>query len=81
MSDVGVVFKIYAKDGEFDKCMAEVKGLGPKGMSSSEIGFGIKVIKAYFTFNNDSMTSSQIEEKIRKLQSVSEIEVEEESLI
>jgi translation elongation factor EF-1beta len=82
MSMVAVVFKIYPKDGEFDKTVAELKAkFSPAGMQTEEIGFGIKMIKALFKFNDAENSSSQIEDKIRKLECVSEVEVYEESLL
>ncbi len=81
MSDVGVVFKVYPKDGELEHLMDDLKKMGPKGMSTDDIGFGIKVVKVLFVFNNDNANSSEFENKIKALPSVSEVEVQEESLI
>ncbi len=81
MGDVAVLFKIYVDEGQEDSVSAAVKSeLSPKGMSFDEIGFGIKVLKALFV-HDDSSGSSEIEEKIRKIPGVTEVEVETESLV
>ncbi len=81
MSDVGVVFKVYPKDGELEHLVDELKKMNPKGMSTDDIGFGIKVVKVLFIFNNESANSSELENRIKALKSVSEVEVQEESLV
>ena len=78
---VAVVFKIYSKDGEFDNAVSQLKKLGPAGSQTEEIGFGIKIIKALFKFDDAQNSSSKIEEQIRALPAVQEVEVMEESLI
>jgi translation elongation factor EF-1beta len=81
MANVAVVFKIYPKDGEFDKAIEGIKSLKPSGMQTEDIGFGIKVIKALFKFDDSSSSSSQLEEKLKALEGVSEVEVVEETLV
>ncbi len=46
-----------------------------------EIGFGIKVIKALFQYNDEKTNSSEIESKIHAVNGIEQIEVIEESLI
>ncbi len=82
MSKVAVVFKIYSNDGQFDTALKNLKEkLNPAGISTDDIGFGIKVIKALFKFEDTETSSSRIEEQIKKLEGVSEVEVYEESLL
>jgi len=82
MSQVAVVFKIYAKDGQFDEAISDIKEkLKPAGFQTEDVGFGIKMIKALFKFDDSQNSSSKIEEQIRALGSVSEVEVYEESLL
>ncbi len=81
MSQVAVVFKIYARDGMFDEAVSDIKKKSPAGMQTEEIGFGIKVIKALFKFDDSSTSSSKIEEELKSMKSISEVEVYEESLI
>jgi translation elongation factor EF-1beta len=81
MSMVAVVFKVYSKDGEFDKLLPQLKPLGPAGSQDEDVGFGIKLLKVLFKFDDSKTSSSAIEERIRALPSVSEVEVLEESLL
>lgn len=79
MGMVATVFKVYAEDP--DKVMAEIKAkLNPKSMQSEEIAFGIKVLKVMFV-HEDSEGSNILEDKLRAISGVSEVEVAEESLL
>ncbi len=81
MSKVVVVFKVYPKDDSFDKAVEEIKGMSPNDVKSEDIGFGIKVIKASFIYEDSKGGSSEIEERLKELENVSEVEVAEETLI
>ncbi|MGC8670039.1 MAG: hypothetical protein ACP5TL_02720 [Candidatus Micrarchaeia archaeon] len=81
MASVAVLFKVYAQDGAIDKVLDELKGIGAAGAQAQDVAFGIKVIKALFKFDDSQYSSSSIEDKIKKLDGVSEVEVEEESLL
>lgn len=82
MSMVSVVFKVYTDEGALDSVASEIKkSLNPKDIKTEELAFGIKALRVMFLFDNSSMNSSVIEEKVRKINGVSELEVEEESLI
>jgi translation elongation factor EF-1beta len=81
MAKVAVIFKIYTKEGEFDNVVERLKSLNPQGTQTEDVGFGIKVIKALFTFDDSNESSSKIEEKIQALEGVSQVEVQEESLV
>jgi translation elongation factor EF-1beta len=82
MSGVSVIFKIYAQEGKLDSVMKEIaEKLKPKDMKVEELAFGIKAIRAMFLFDNADSTSSGIEERLRAIEGVSELEVEEESLL
>lgn len=82
MSKVGVVFKIYPRDGELERAADAVRTeLKPASMQLEEVAFGIKLIKAFFKFDDTETSSSKIEESIKRISSVSEVEVEEESLL
>ena len=81
MAKVAVLFKIYAEEGkesEVSKLIHEQ--LKPTAMQMEEIGYGIKIIKAMFVYE-DEQGSSRIEESIRKVSGVREVEVAEESLV
>jgi translation elongation factor EF-1beta len=83
MSKVAVLFKIYPKEGEqTDRLVENIKSsMNPAGMQTEDIGFGIKVVKAMFKFDDTETSSSKIEDELRKVQGVGEIEVVEEGLI
>ena len=79
---VGVLFKIYPKEESADVVTKGLKSVpGFVGFSIDEIGFGIKVVKAFFKFEDAKTTSAVIEEQLKKLEGVSEVEVMEESLL
>ena len=81
MGNVITLFKVYTEPGNEEKVSAEIKNsLNPKGMQLEDIAFGIKVIKVMFV-HDDSEGSSIIEEKLRKVNGVTEVEVADESLI
>jgi translation elongation factor EF-1beta len=82
MARVAVVFKVYPKEGALDSVVKELKEkLKPQGMQTEDIAFGIKLIKVLFTFDDTQTSSSKIEESIKALPGVSEVEVHEETLV
>lgn len=81
MSDVSVIFKVYAEEGKLDSAMEGIRKLNPNDIKTEELAFGMKAIKVMFIYDNASADSSELEEKIRKVEGVSEIEVEQESLV
>ena len=81
MSGVMVIFKVYPKEGLLEKALDEIRALSPKDVKEEEIGFGLKAIKVLFTYDNSEGNSSEIEESLKKLDSVGEVEVEQESLL
>ncbi|MDE1825314.1 MAG: hypothetical protein KGH61_02100 [Candidatus Micrarchaeota archaeon] len=81
MAKVAVLFKIYAEEGkeaEVSKLIHEQ--LKPTAMQMEEVGYGIKIIKAMFVYE-DEQGSSRIEDSLRKVSGVREVEVAEESLV
>lgn len=82
MSKVAVVFKVYPQDNMLDKAVENIKKeMNPPGMQIEDVAFGIKVIKVLFKFDDSETSSSTIEDKLRKVEGVGEIEVFEEGLI
>lgn len=84
MAKVGVIFKIYPKEGvEVDSLMDNIKKeFNPISLSAEDIAFGIKVIKAFFTYDDEGgKSSSEIEEKLNKFEGIEQAEVSEETLI
>lgn len=81
MGEVAVLFKIYIESGSEESVDKAISNdLKPKSLQFEEIGFGIKVLKAFFV-HDDSTGSSEIEERIRRIPGVNGVEVEQESLI
>ncbi len=81
IGDGAVWVKVCVESGSEDAVSKTISdNLKPKSLQFEEIGFGIKVLKAFFV-HDDSTGSSEIEESIRKIPGVNEVEVEQESLI
>ncbi len=82
MSKVAVLFKVYPKDNMLDKAVANIKQImNPTGMQTEDVAFGIKVIKVMFKFEDSETSSSKIEDALKKVDGVGEIEVMEEGLL
>ncbi|MCL5412498.1 MAG: elongation factor 1-beta family protein [Candidatus Marsarchaeota archaeon] len=83
MAKASVLFKVYPKDPEqVDKTMDSIKSaMDPVGMQMQDVAFGIKVIKVLFVMEDASVGSSGLEERLKKVAGVGEVEVEEESLL
>ena len=82
MSKVAVIFKVYPKEGGLEAALKKIKDtLKPAAVQTDDMAFGIKVIRARFIFDDEQTSSSRIEEGLRSIAEVSEVEVEEESLI
>ena len=80
MGEVAVLFRVYAEEGKEDEVRAEImKELNPKGSQLEEIAFGIKAIKVLFV-HRDTEGSSDIEDKLKGMPGVKEVEILEESL-
>ncbi len=82
MSRVAIIFKIYPKEEKLEEAMREIKDkLSPTAIQEFEVAFGIKIIKARFVFDDQTTKSSAIEEQLKAINGVNEVEVEEESLM
>jgi translation elongation factor EF-1beta len=85
MSSVVVVFRIYPKEqDQVEKTVNDIKTkmeYKPADIRSEEVAFGIKLVRCAFKFEDKEMGSSKIEDAIKKLDSVGEVEVEEETLL
>lgn len=80
MGEVAVLFRVYAEEGREESVRDEItKQLNPKGSQLEEIAFGIKAIKVLFV-HADAEGSSGIEEKLKHIPGVKEVEILEESL-
>jgi translation elongation factor EF-1beta len=82
MAKVGIIFKVYPEEGALEKAMKNIKEkLKPTSMQAQEVAFGIKLIRVFFTFEDVDKTSSTLEDAIKRIDGVKEVEVEEESLL
>jgi len=82
MPKVAVLFKVYPKDNLAEKTAESIKkAMNPPGMQIDDVAFGIKVIKVMFKFDDSETNSSKIEDELRKVDGVGEIEVMEEGLL
>jgi translation elongation factor EF-1beta len=83
MSKATILFKVYPSDPDkVPQTMDSIKAaMNPSGMQAQEVAFGIKLIKVLFVYDPKQTGSSQLEEQLKKVPGVSEIEVEEESLM
>lgn len=85
MATVVAVFRIYPKEqtdieGTLNDIRTKME-YKPADMRAEEVAFGIKLIRAAFKFEDKEMGSSKIEDALKKLDSVGEVEVEEETLL
>lgn len=81
MGNVAVLFRLYTEEGKEEEVRKEVIAkLSPKGTELEDVAFGIKVVKVLF-IHDDKVGSSDIEEKLKKITNVKEVEVIEETLI
>ncbi|MDE1869931.1 MAG: hypothetical protein KGH71_03025 [Candidatus Micrarchaeota archaeon] len=81
MGKVAVLFKVYTEEGQQEAVASRIKEeLKPNGIAMEEIGFGIKIIKVQFVYE-DEQGSTKLEEGLRKVQGVNEVEVIEETLL
>jgi translation elongation factor EF-1beta len=81
MSSVIIIFKIYPEDGALESVTEKVRAMSPQDMKVEDLAFGIKTVKAAFKFNDAETNSSAIEERLVRLEGVSQVEVEEETLL
>ncbi|MDE1810872.1 MAG: hypothetical protein KGH66_02425 [Candidatus Micrarchaeota archaeon] len=83
MAMVAVVFKVYPKEGtQIEATVDNIKAkVNPANVQVEELAFGIKMAKVLFKFDDATNSSSKLEEGLRAVEGVGEVEVEEESLV
>jgi translation elongation factor EF-1beta len=85
MASVVAVIRIYPKEqSDIEKTLVDIKTkmeYKPADARIEEVAFGIKLIRAAFKYEDKEMGSSKVEEALKKLESVGEVEVEEETLL
>ncbi|MGC8479301.1 MAG: hypothetical protein ACP5M9_01360 [Candidatus Micrarchaeia archaeon] len=81
MADVATIFKVYTETGrETEVRDLIVKNLKPKSIQLEDVAFGIKVIKVMFV-HTDEEGSTAIEEKLKSVKDVTEVEVADQTLL
>ncbi len=81
MGKVATVFKVYTENGKEAEVSKEIKEkMKPNGLQVEEVAFGIKVLKVMFV-HEDEEGSTSFEENLKKMKGVTEVEIEEESLL
>ncbi len=80
MGKVATTFKIHFDNDKEDNIKDALTKLGAKDIEIEELAFGIKVIKALF-IHDDNEGSSDIEEHIKGIDGVSQVDVIDETLI
>ena len=83
MSTIAVVFKVYPKEGtEIETTVDNIKAkVNPTNVQVEDLAFGIKMAKVLFKFDDATNSSSKLEDALRAVDGVGEVEVEEESLV
>ncbi|MCL5007920.1 MAG: hypothetical protein M1562_01585 [Candidatus Marsarchaeota archaeon] len=82
MSKAAILFRVYPKDGLLNAAVEDIKrNMKPSDIKLEEVGFGIKIIKVLFTYDTAVSGSSEIEERLRGLDNVEEVEVEQDTLL
>ncbi len=81
MGDVATIFKIYTETGKETEVRDNIiKTLKPKSIQLEDVAFGIKVIKVMFV-HTDEEGSTAIEEKLKAVKDVTEVEVADQTLL
>ena len=82
MGNVAITFKLLPKSSDVDinLLVNKIRELNPNDIKTENLAFGIKVIKALFIIP-DSKGSSEIEEKLRNIEEIGEVETESLTLI
>jgi elongation factor 1-beta len=82
MGSVAVTAKVFPESMEvFEKVKESIqKEMKPYKLEEEEVAFGMKVIKVTILVK-DASGGSDIEERLRKVSGVSEVQVEEVTLI
>jgi translation elongation factor EF-1beta len=82
MGKIAIIFKVYPDDNALDKALKGIKEkMQPKSMQEQEVAFGIKLIRVLFVLEDEDKAASKLEDALKKIEGVREVEVEEESLL
>lgn len=81
MGNVSVTLKVFPEDpGKVEELKESiVKAVSPRGIGVEDIGFGVKLIKVMVVVPDTD--GGKVEEKIKALPGISEVQVEEVTLV
>jgi translation elongation factor EF-1beta len=79
MGKVLVTLKIFPKEGRIEEAKQKILELKPVLLREEDVAFGIVVLKAAFVLKDEEGTT-KLEEEIKKIDSVSEFDVVDETL-
>ena len=86
MGEVGIIYKILPKDLEIDvndlskRIEENIKNIC-KGVQIKPIAFGLQAILMFVSIKDEGNISEIVEHKIREVEGVGEIDIEEMSLL
>lgn len=88
MGEVGIIYRILPKDLEIDvndlskRIEENIKGIcNIKGVQIKPIAFGLQAILMFISIKDEEKASEAVEQKIREVDGVGEIDIEEMSLL
>ncbi|MGC8663920.1 MAG: elongation factor 1-beta [Thermoplasmata archaeon] len=88
MGEVGIIYKILPKDLEIDvndlskRIEENIKNIcNVKGVQIKPIAFGLQAILMFVSIKDEGNISEIVEHKIREVEGVGEIDIEEMSLL
>jgi translation elongation factor EF-1beta len=81
--NVAAEIKVYVSDpSKLDEVKGEIEKIAKvQNFSEEDVGFGIKVLKATLLLNDDEGGMDATEKKIKEIENVSQMEVENVSRI
>jgi translation elongation factor EF-1beta len=79
MGKVLVTLKIFPKEGKIEEVKQKLLELKPVLLREEDVAFGIVVLKAAFVLKDEEGTT-KLEDEIRKIDSISEFDVVDETL-
>ncbi|MDP8011320.1 MAG: elongation factor 1-beta [Thermoplasmata archaeon] len=88
MGEVGIIYKILPRDLEIDvndlskRIEENLKNIcNVKGVQIKPIAFGLQAILMFVSIKDEGNASEIVEQKIREVEGVGEIDIEEMSLL
>ena len=77
---IGAVFLVYTEPEDFEKVRERLKPLA-REIKEEELGFGVKYFKVLIVVEDRDRSLDEVEEKLRAIPGVSEVELESSTLV